>query len=73
MRVAVAAVRESHPARVVIAVPVAAPGVADALRDVADGIVVARLPENLRAVSVWYQDFSQTTDEEVRDLLARMR
>ncbi|HEY1729884.1 MAG TPA: phosphoribosyltransferase family protein [Candidatus Baltobacteraceae bacterium] len=73
MRVAVAAVRESHPARVVIAVPVAAPGVADALRDVADSIVVARLPENLRAVSVWYQDFSQTTDEEVRDLLARMR
>jgi predicted phosphoribosyltransferase len=43
------------------------------MRSVADGIVVARLPENMRAVSAWYLDFSQTTDEEVRELLARAR
>lgn len=73
MRVAVAAVREGAPARVVVAVPVAAPPVAEALRNVADAVVVARMPANLRAVSAWYEDFSQTTDEEVRDLLARRR
>ncbi len=73
MRVAVAAIREGRPKRIIVAVPVAAPAVAEALRNVADGIVVARLPANLRAVSAWYLDFSQTTDEEVRDLLARAR
>jgi len=73
MRAAVAAVREGRPARVVIAVPVAAPEIADALRNVADDVVVARLTKNLRAVSAWYEDFSQTTDKEVRELLARSR
>ncbi|MGH7716627.1 MAG: phosphoribosyltransferase [Vulcanimicrobiaceae bacterium] len=71
MRVAVAAIRERQPARVVVAVPVAAPPVAEGLRNVADAVVVAHLSANLRAVSAWYDDFSQTTDEEVRDLLAR--
>lgn len=73
MRVAVATIREGRPKRIIVAVPVAAPAVADALRNVADGIVVARLPANMRAVSAWYLDFSQTTDEEVRELLARAR
>jgi putative phosphoribosyl transferase len=73
MRVAVMAIRQGNPARIVIAVPVAAPPVAEAMRNVADGIVVARLPKDMRAVSAWYLDFSQTTDEEVRDLLARVR
>lgn len=73
MRAAVAAVREGKPARVVVAVPVAAPPIAEALRNIADAVVVARLPANLRAVSAWYDDFSQTTDDEVRDLLARAR
>ncbi|MGA3037612.1 MAG: phosphoribosyltransferase family protein [Vulcanimicrobiaceae bacterium] len=73
MRVAIAAIREGHPAHIIVAVPVAAPAIAEAMRNVADGIVVARLPEYMRAVSAWYLDFSQTTDEEVRDLLARAR
>jgi len=73
MRAAVAAVREGGPKRIVVAVPVAAPAVADALRNVADDVVVARLPANFRAVSAWYLDFAQTTDEEVRDLLGRAR
>ncbi|HTX03272.1 MAG TPA: phosphoribosyltransferase family protein [Candidatus Acidoferrales bacterium] len=73
MRAAVAAIREGRPARIIVAVPVAAPAIAEAMRNVSDGIVVARLPEHMRAVSSWYLDFSQTTDEEVRDLLARAR
>jgi putative phosphoribosyl transferase len=73
MRVAIAAIREGRPARIIVAVPVAAPAIAEAMRNVAEGIVVARLPERMRAVSAWYLDFSQTTDEEVRDLLARAR
>jgi len=73
MRVAVDAIRMGRPSRVIIAVPVAAPAVAESLRNIADGIVVAQLPANLRAVSAWYLDFSQVTDDEVRELLARAR
>ena len=71
MRVAVAGLRKARPARIIVAVPVAAPQVAAELRDVADDVIVVHLPHNFRAVSLWYEDFSQTTDEEVRDLLAR--
>lgn len=71
MRAAAQAVRLQHPARVVIAVPVAAVETCDDLRDEADEIVCTRTPEPFHAVGLWYEDFSQTTDEEVRDLLAR--
>jgi predicted phosphoribosyltransferase len=73
MRTAVAALRRSHPARVVVAVPVASADIAEEMRTVADEVVVDELPENFRAVSVWYEDFSQTGDQEVRDLLKRSR
>ena len=71
MRVAVVALREGRPAKIVVAVPVAAPQVAADLKEVADEVVVSRLPQHFRAVSLWYEDFSQTTDEEVRELLTR--
>jgi putative phosphoribosyl transferase len=71
MRVAVTALRQGHPARIVVAVPVAAPTVAEELRALADEVVVARMPANFRAVSLWYENFAQTTDEEVRELLSR--
>jgi putative phosphoribosyl transferase len=71
MRAAIAAAREGRPQRIVVAVPVAAAPIAASLRDVADEVVVARLPANFRAVSTWYEDFAQTTDDEVRNLLAR--
>lgn len=71
MRVAVEAVRACKPARIVVAVPVAAAHVAADLRTIADEVVVARLPSNFRAVSLWYENFDQTSDDEVRELLAR--
>jgi predicted phosphoribosyltransferase len=73
MRAAVAALRQEGPSRVVVAVPVAAPETCDAFRDIADEIVCAETPEPFRAVGVWYDDFSQTTDDEVHDLLARAK
>jgi predicted phosphoribosyltransferase len=71
MRAAVLAVRRLHPARVVVAVPVGAWQVCQALGQVADEVVCPFTPEPFRAVGLWYADFSQTTDEEVRQLLAQ--
>ena len=71
MRAAVAALREEKPARIVVAVPVAAPETCDAFRSIADEIVCAETPEPFQAVGQWYDDFSQTTDEDVKALLAR--
>jgi len=71
MRAAVEALREEGAARVVVAVPIAPPETCDAFRDVVDDIVCARTPEPFYAVGLWYEDFSQTSDEEVRELLER--
>lgn len=71
MRAAAAAVRERQPARVVIAVPVAAREACESLNDAANGIfcVCTMTPDPFYALSLWYEDFTQTTDEEVRELL----
>lgn len=69
MRAAVLAVRRLQPSSVIVAVPVGAPETCSALREVADEVVCAFTPEPFRAVGLWYVDFSQTTDEEVRQLL----
>jgi putative phosphoribosyl transferase len=71
MRAAVAALREEKPARIVVAVPVAAPETCEAFRSIADEIVCAETPEPFQAVGQWYDDFSQTTDDDVKELLAR--
>jgi predicted phosphoribosyltransferase len=69
MRAAVAALRLKGPAKVVVAVPVGAPDTCAEFAVEADDVVCARTPEPFYAVGMWYDDFSQTTDEEVRDLL----
>lgn len=71
MRAAVAAVRAGNPAELVVAVPVAAPETCDAFRDSVDAVVCSITPEPFRSVGTWYEEFSQTTDEEVRSLLER--
>jgi len=71
MRAAIAALRRQGPARIVVAVPVGAVETCDELRTLADEVVCARTPEPLWAVGIWYEDFTQTTDEEVHDLLER--
>src|ERR1700716_2470304 len=70
MQAAVKAVRQQRPARLVVAVPIAPPETCEELRTEADEVICAVTPEAFHAVGLWYQDFSQTTDEEVRDLLA---
>jgi len=69
MRAAVAALRALGPARIVVAVPVAAPATCDDLRREVDEIVCFATPEPFMAVGRFYDDFSQTTDDEVRALL----
>jgi putative phosphoribosyl transferase len=71
MRAAVAALRKERPARIVVAVPIAAPETCAAFEREVDDIICAATPEPFYAVGLWYADFSQTTDVEVRDLLAR--
>ena len=71
MRAAVAALRRQGPARVVVAVPVGAAEACEDFRCEADEAVCARTPEPFHAVGLWYDDFSQTTDVEVRELLSR--
>ena len=71
MRAAVAALRKLRPARIVAAVPVAAPSTCADLADEVDDIICARTPDPFRAVGEWYLEFSATSDEEVRELLAR--
>jgi putative phosphoribosyl transferase len=73
MRAAVLAVRRFHPARVAVAVPVGAHETCEALREIADDVVCVSTPKPFSAVGLWYVNFSQTTDEEVRQLLATHR
>lgn len=73
MRAAAAALRRLGPKKIVVAVPVAAPETCDELRSEVDEIVCAETPRPFQAVGLWYDDFSQTTDDEVRDLLERAR
>jgi putative phosphoribosyl transferase len=69
MRAAVAALRRQQPARIVVVVPVAAPETCEEFRAIADEIVCLQTPEPFYAVGLWYRDFGQTTDEQVRTLL----
>jgi predicted phosphoribosyltransferase len=71
MHAAIQALRQQQPARIIVAVPTAAPETCEALRAEVDDVICAITPEPFYAVGLWYEDFSQTTDEEVRDLLAR--
>ena len=73
MQAAVLALRKESPARIVVAVPVAARETCDQFRDVADEIVCLETPHPFDAVGLWYQNFAQTSDREVHELLARCR
>jgi predicted phosphoribosyltransferase len=70
MRAAAAALRQLGPERLVAAVPTAAQDTCDAFRSEVDEVVCATTPQPFYAVGAWYEDFSQTTDEEVREYLA---
>lgn len=69
MRAAAAALKAQHPEKLVVAVPVAPPETCAMLRKEVDDVVCAMAPEPFFAVGNWYDDFAQTTDQEVRELL----
>lgn len=71
MRAAVSALAPREPAAVVVAVPTAAPETCDEFRGMVDEVVCVETPQPFLGVGRWYRHFSQTTDEEVQDLLAR--
>jgi predicted phosphoribosyltransferase len=73
MRAAVRAVRALHAGSVIVAVPVGAPDTCSAMRDEADEVVCALMPDHFTAVGAWYLDFSETTDDEVRRLMSAVR
>jgi putative phosphoribosyl transferase len=72
MLAAIRAARELHPARIVVAVPVAPADTLDLLRSEADEVVCVHIPRELFAIGQFYEDFSQTTDDEVREALREL-
>jgi putative phosphoribosyl transferase len=71
MRAAIAAMRQSTPARLIVAVPVAAASTYREMSAEVDEFICPETPEAFFAISQWYERFEQTTDDEVRDLLSR--
>jgi predicted phosphoribosyltransferase len=71
MRAAAAALRAQGPGWLVGAVPVAPKETCDALRELVDEVICVVTPEPFFAVGEWYEDFTQTSDADVRDLLRR--
>jgi putative phosphoribosyl transferase len=69
--VSLRALRRLGPRRLILAAPACAPDTADRMRGVADELICGMAPVNFRAVGEWYDDFRQTTDDEVLELLAK--
>ncbi|GHH73369.1 phosphoribosyltransferase [Streptomyces sulfonofaciens] len=68
-RAALRHLREQHPRRLILAVPVGSPDVALELRDYADSVVCLHMPEHFRAISQWYAHFDEVGDTEIVDIL----
>ena len=73
MRAALLAIRQQQPSHLTVAVPVGAAETCELLRADADEVVCAATPSPFRAVGLWYQDFPQASDDEVRTLLEAAR
>jgi putative phosphoribosyl transferase len=73
MHAAVEAIRQQRPKHLVVAVPVGAASTCDELRQRVDEVVCSATPEHFLAVGAWYEDFAQTSDEDVKALLAESR
>ncbi len=71
MGAAATALRAQRAARIIVAVPVGPQEACDTLAELADEVVCIRTPRSFQAVGQWYDDFSQTTDDEIRALLGR--
>ncbi len=73
MRAAIEALKQEHPARIVVATPVGAPQTCEELGHLVSQVICAQTPEPFYGVGYWYQNFEQTSDQEVHDLLAQAR
>jgi putative phosphoribosyl transferase len=73
MRAAATAVRQLQPSYILLAVPTAPPETCELLETIADEVLCLITPTPFAAVGYWYEDFSQTRDEEVRELLDRAK
>jgi predicted phosphoribosyltransferase len=73
MRAAIEGVKTHEPAAVIVAVPVSARDTFNKFRPIVEDIVAVALPDEFSSVGQWYRDFTQTTDEQVAELLARAR
>lgn len=71
MRAAITALRKASPRSITVAVPVGAEETCNVLTSEADRVLCATTPDPFYAVGLWYEDFTQTTDEQVRDYLRR--
>jgi putative phosphoribosyl transferase len=71
LQAAIATLREKHPKEIVVAVPVAPAAACESLRAIVDKVICLSTPEPLNSIGMWYVDFSQTSDQEVRYLLAQ--
>ncbi|HLP89072.1 MAG TPA: phosphoribosyltransferase [Nostocaceae cyanobacterium] len=71
MRAAIAILRQQQPKKIIVGIPVAPPMTYERLQLEVDEIVCLLTPSLMSAIGIWYEDFSQTTDEEVRELLAK--
>ena len=71
LRAAIATLRQKHPKEIVVAVPVAPISACESLRAIVDKIICLNTPEPLNSIGIWYVDFSQTSDQEVRHLLTQ--
>lgn len=73
MRAAIMALKKFHPAKLVVAVPVAAKDICTSFPTLVDDFICPHCPAQFYAVGAWYEDFSQTEDEEVYALLQAAR
>jgi putative phosphoribosyl transferase len=71
MRAAIAVLKEQHPQRMVLAVPVAAPDTCREMEELVDEVVCVMTPDPLYAIGLWYENFAQITDTEVYELLQK--
>lgn len=70
MRAAIAALKQLNPVKIIVAIPVAPIDACEEIRSTVNDLLCLETPEPFYAVGTWYDDFSQTTDQEVRELLA---
>jgi putative phosphoribosyl transferase len=71
MLAAITTLQKQQPKQIIVAIPVAEPEVCEQFQTLVDAVVCLMMPKPMYAIGLWYQDFSQTSDAQVRELLAR--